>query len=86
LKETAAEPSDTSEDNHELNGILVEIISSLDALTEELPKGTMVSLKTQIRSVLRLQLNHSLARIEALAAARAAAGMVPTGSSIEASH
>ena len=86
LKETKVEPPDISEDNSNLKGVLAEIINGLDALTEELPKETMSSLKQQIRSVLRQQLNHRLARIEALAAARAAAGMASTGPSVEGSH
>jgi len=79
LKETKVEPPDISEDNYNLKGVLVEIINGLDVLTEELPKETMSSLKQQIRCVLRQQLNHRLARVEALAAARAAAGILPAG-------
>ena len=52
-----------SEENQKLKGALVETIKGLDALTGDLPQETMLSLKQQIRSVIRLELDHSLARI-----------------------
>ena len=63
LKEVDATAPDLSEQNQKLKGALVETIKDLDALTDELPPETMSSLRQQIRSVIRLQLDHSLARL-----------------------
>ena len=57
----------------------METINGLDALADELPLETVSPLRQQIRSLIRQQLNHKIARIEALAEARAAAGIIPLG-------
>ena len=54
---------DLSEQNLNLKEALVETIKGLDALTDELPAETLSPLRQQIRSAIRLQLNHSLARL-----------------------
>lgn len=46
--------------------MLVETIKGLDALTDDLPRETMSSLRQQIRSVIRLELDHILARLSAI--------------------
>ena len=63
LKKVKVGPPDASEENHNLKGALVETINGLDALTEALPTETMSSLRQQIRSVLRQQLDHGVARV-----------------------
>ena len=62
LKRVEVGPPDATEENHSLRGALVETINGLDALMEGLPTGTMSSLRQQIRSVLRQQLDHGTAR------------------------
>ena len=61
LKKVELRPPDVSEENHNLKRALMETINGLDALTEDLPTGTMSSLRQQIRSVLRRQLDHGMA-------------------------
>ena len=63
LKKVEVGPPDVSEEHHNLKGALVETIKGLDALTKDLPTGTMSSLRQQIRSVLRQQLDHAVARV-----------------------
>ena len=63
LKKVAVGPPDISDENYNLKGALVDIIKSLDALTEDLPQETMSSLRQQIRSALRQQLDHSVAHV-----------------------
>ena len=67
------------EENHTLKIALMETINGLDALADELPLETVSPLRQQIRSLIRQQLNYKIARIEALAEARAAAGIIPLG-------
>jgi len=62
LKKVGSEPPDVSQENHNLKRALVETIKSLDVLAGDLPIKTMSSLRQQIRSVLRQQLNHAAAR------------------------
>jgi len=61
LKKVEVGPPDVSEENHNLKRALMETINGLDALAEDLPTGTMSSLRQQIRSVLRQQLDHGVA-------------------------
>ena len=61
LKGTDVAVSGLSEENQKLKGVLVETIKSLDALTDDLPRETISSLRQQIRSVIRLELDHTLA-------------------------
>jgi len=63
LKKVDMGPPDVSEENHNLKGALVHTINSLDALTDDLPKETMSSLRQQIHSVLRQQLDHGVAHV-----------------------
>jgi len=62
LTKVDAEPLNVSQENHNLKRALVETIKSLDALTGDVPIQTMPSLRRQIRSVLRQQLNNTAAR------------------------
>jgi hypothetical protein len=62
LKKVEVGPPDAGEENHNLKGALVETINGLDALKEGLPTETMSSLRQQIRSVIRQQLDHGTAR------------------------
>lgn len=55
---------DISEVNEGLKAVLVKTINGLDALRGDFPMELMSSLRQQIRSVLRQQVNHALARIE----------------------
>lgn len=70
LKKVEVGLPDVREENHNLKGVLVETIYGLDALTEDLPTGTMSSLRQQIRSVIRQQLDHGIAPVQAMLAAR----------------
>ena len=83
LKKVETESADFAEENHNLRLALMETIYGLDDLTEKLPAETITPLRQEIRSVLRHQLNHTLVRIEALAAARAESGLVRPGFSVE---
>ncbi len=64
LKKIEVGSADIGEQNHSLKETLSTTIYSLDALKEKLPMGTMSSLKLQIRSALRQQLDRELARVE----------------------
>jgi predicted DNA-binding protein YlxM (UPF0122 family) len=66
LKKDAVTAPDLSEENYDLTEVLTETIKGLDALFEDLPEETMASLKQPLRSAIRLQLNHTLARIAAV--------------------
>ena len=55
---------DVSKVNECLKQVLVKTINGLDVLQEEFPMELMSSLRQQIRSVLRQQVDHALARIE----------------------
>lgn len=66
LKGADVAAPDLSEENQKLKEMLVETIKGLDALTDDLPQETMSSLKQPIRSAIRLQLDHSLARLAAV--------------------
>lgn len=66
LKRVGDEPPDIIKENHNLKEALVETIKGLDALTEDLSIETISSLRQQIRSVLRQQLDHGMARIAGL--------------------
>ncbi|MEE8469764.1 MAG: hypothetical protein V3S51_00365 [Dehalococcoidia bacterium] len=66
LKKVGDEPPDVIKENHNLKEALVETIKGLDALTEDLSIETISSLRQQIRSVLRQQLDHGMARIAGL--------------------
>jgi hypothetical protein len=55
-----------SEQNRRLKATLVETIEGLDVLADALPGEGMSSLRQQIRSAIRMQLNHNLARIRSL--------------------
>jgi len=70
LEKADVEPPDVSQENHDLKGALVETIKGLDALTEDFPVEKMSSLRQQVRSVLRQQMNYAVARREAGMAAR----------------
>ena len=50
LKKVGDGPPDVIKENYNLKEALVETIKDLDALTEDLPIGTMSSLRQQIRS------------------------------------
>jgi len=63
LKKVDVGSPDVSEENYNLKGALVDIIKGLDALTDDLPKETMSSLRQKIHSVLRQQLDHSVAHV-----------------------
>lgn len=63
LKKVDVGSPDVSEENYNLKGALVDIIKGLDALTDDLPKETMSSLRQQIHSVLRQQLDHGVAHV-----------------------
>ena len=63
LKKVDVGSPDVSEENYNLKGALVDIIKGLDALTEDLPQETMSSLRQQIHSVLRQQLDHGVAHV-----------------------
>ena len=63
LKKVSVGPPDVSEENYSLKGALVDIIKGLDALTDDLPQETMSSLKQQVHSVLRQQLDHGVAHV-----------------------
>jgi len=63
LKKVDVGPPDVSEENYNLKGALVETIRGLDALINDLPRETMSSSRQQIRSVLRQQLDHGVARV-----------------------
>jgi hypothetical protein len=65
LKKVEVGPPDVSEENHNLKAALVETINGLDALTENLPTETMSSLRQEIRSVIRQQLDHGVAHAAA---------------------
>jgi len=54
---------DISEENYRLKGTLVKTIKGLDALKDNFPIELMSSLRQQIRSVLRQQVDHALARV-----------------------
>ena len=54
---------DLTEENHRLKGALVKVIKGLDALSEDLPMKKISSLRQQIRSVLRQQLDRELALV-----------------------
>ena len=66
LKKADVTAPDLSEENQNLKEALVGTIKGLDALTDDLPRETMSSLRQQIRSAIRLQLDHSLARLSAV--------------------
>jgi len=78
LKKVEGEPPDVSEENLNLKRALMETIAVLDALTEDVPIEMMSSLRQQIRSILRQQLDHNMARafawIAALVTTRVATG------------
>ena len=80
LKKVEVGPSDVREENHRLKRALMETINGLDALTEDLSTETMSSLRQQIRSVLRQQVDHGMADaagwIAAHLAARVGSGTV----------
>jgi len=61
LKKGGVQPQDVREENHNLKRALMESINGLDALTEDLSAETMSSLRQQIRSVLREQVDHGMA-------------------------
>ena len=63
LQKVGTKDPDISEENHRLKGALAETINGLDALRDDLPKETMSSLRRHIRSVIRQQLDHALARV-----------------------
>ena len=63
LKKVEVGPPDVSKENHNLKGALVHTINGLDALTDDLPGETMSSLRQQVRSALRQQLDHSVAHV-----------------------
>jgi len=73
LKKVRAEPQDVRVENHSLKRALMESINGLDALTEDLPAETMSSLRQQIRSVLRQQVDHGMADAAGWMAAHMAA-------------
>ena len=66
LKKVEDGPPNVSQENHDLRGALVEAIRGLDVLREDLPMETMSSLRQQIRSVIRQQLNYVAARRQAV--------------------
>lgn len=68
LKKVDVGPTDISEENYNLKGALLESIKGLDALTDDLPTETMSSLRQQIRSALRQQLDHGVARVASMRA------------------
>jgi len=86
LKKVEVGLPDVREENHNLKRTLLETINGLDALMEDLPVGTMSSLRQQIRSVLRQQLDHGMADaagwMTAHLAARIGSGMIPLTISI----
>jgi len=81
LKKVEVEPPDVSEENHNLKRALMETIYGLDALTDDLPTKVMSSLRQQIRSVLRQQLDRGVADavgwITAHMVTRVASGTAP---------
>lgn len=62
LKKASIGPPDANEANYNLKQALVETIKGLDALIDDVPAETMSSMRQQIRSVLRQQLDISLSR------------------------
>jgi hypothetical protein len=68
LKKAKVMPPDVSEENYNLKEILVEIINSLDDLSQDIPIKMMSSLRQQIRSSLRQQLDHGLTRVTSIMA------------------
>ncbi len=68
LKKVEVGSVDISEENHNLKRALAETIYGLDALKEELPMETMSSLKLQIRSALRQQLDREVTRVTSVMA------------------
>jgi len=73
FKKGEVQPQDVREENHNLKRALMETINGLDALTEDLSTDTMSSLRQQIRSVLRQQLDHGVADAAGWIAAHVAA-------------
>jgi len=73
FKKGEVQPQDVREENHNLKRVLMETINGLDALTEDLSTDTMSSLRQQIRSVLRQQLDHGVADAAGWIAAHVAA-------------
>ena len=63
LKKVDVAAVDLSEQHLNLKAAMVEAIKGLDALADDLPPETVSSLRQQMRSVIRLQLDHSLARL-----------------------
>jgi len=64
LKEAQGSAPNPGAENRILKQGLVDAIKGLDALSDVLPAETMASLKGQIRSALRQQLNHGMAHLE----------------------
>ena len=63
LKKVEVGPPDVSKENYNLKASLVHTINSLDALTDDLPGETMSSLRQQVHSALRQQLDHSVSHV-----------------------
>jgi len=63
LRKAKVRTPDVHQEHYNLKGALVETIRGLDALAKDLPAGTMSSLRPQIRSVIRQQLDHAVARV-----------------------
>ena len=61
LKKVEAEFQSISEENYELKGILVHTINYMNTLEVNLPQEIAYSLRNQIRSLLREQLNSGIA-------------------------
>lgn len=81
LKRVEGGPPDVGEENLNLKRTLMETITVLDVLTEDVPIETMSSLRRQIRSVLRQHLDHGVARAAAWIAAYVAT-RVATGETL----
>ena len=64
IKEAGALGASLSEENARLKGALVDAIKGLDALSSALPPETMSTLRHQIRTAIRQQLDHGLAHLE----------------------
>jgi len=61
LQNIDVKPPGVCEENYELKGVLVQTINCLDALGEDLPREILYSLRSQIRFVLREQLDRGIA-------------------------
>jgi hypothetical protein len=69
LKGAGAPGTSLSEENARLKGALVDAIKGLDALSSALPQETMSTLRHQIRTAIRQQLDHGLAHLEGVTVA-----------------